>query len=233
MNFYSLGEYAFLCTLDKTPIGAIIRDKRYSDSMQIVRIKTIPEGTKYYNGFELKTIDSSTVISITYKDVTKSKKQENMEKRNIKVSLEEARDWYCSGNEALRLLALQAFTKEELEEPQTFKELCNKLGIKKAHFEATTVSEKGIKLSIAIEAKFTYLMGIAARYYNGEKAPEIGERRYFIGKVSPRYISPTVETLLKDGYAVLAHETVEYPGVVYFRKAEDAKKAFELVMGEM
>ena len=38
-----------------------------------------------------------------------------MEERNIKVSLNKARDWYNSGNDTLRTLALQAFTKEELE----------------------------------------------------------------------------------------------------------------------
>lgn len=38
-----------------------------------------------------------------------------MEKRNIKVSLAKAREWYKSNVKALREVALQAFTKDELE----------------------------------------------------------------------------------------------------------------------
>lgn len=37
-----------------------------------------------------------------------------MEERNIKVSLQTAREWYKSGNKALKEVALQAFSEEEL-----------------------------------------------------------------------------------------------------------------------
>ena len=37
-----------------------------------------------------------------------------MEKRNIQISLEEAREWYNSGDSFKRELALKAFTEEEL-----------------------------------------------------------------------------------------------------------------------
>ena len=40
-----------------------------------------------------------------------------METRTIKVSLEKALKWYMFGNPTLKELALQAFTKEELETP--------------------------------------------------------------------------------------------------------------------
>ena len=36
-------------------------------------------------------------------------------KRNITITLEKAREWYNSDNELLKKLALQAFSKEELE----------------------------------------------------------------------------------------------------------------------
>ena len=39
-----------------------------------------------------------------------------MEKRNIQISLEEAKEWYNSGNSFKRELALKAYKKEELEE---------------------------------------------------------------------------------------------------------------------
>ena len=40
-----------------------------------------------------------------------------METRTIKVTLDTAKTWYLSGNHALHELALQAFTKKELETP--------------------------------------------------------------------------------------------------------------------
>ena len=37
-----------------------------------------------------------------------------MEKRNITITIEKAREWYNSGNEALKEAALQAFEEKEL-----------------------------------------------------------------------------------------------------------------------
>ena len=39
-----------------------------------------------------------------------------MEKRNVEITLDIARKWYYGDNESLREVALQAFTKDELEE---------------------------------------------------------------------------------------------------------------------
>ena len=51
--------------------------------------------------------------SIIFKQI----KDNNMkEKRNIQISLEEAKEWYNSGNSFKRELALKAYKKEELEE---------------------------------------------------------------------------------------------------------------------
>lgn len=49
--------------------------------------------------------------------IFKQVKDNNMkEKRSIKISLEEAREWYNSGNSFKRELALKVYKKEELEE---------------------------------------------------------------------------------------------------------------------
>ena len=45
-----------------------------------------------------------------------------METRTIKVTLDKAKTWYMSGNLALYELALQAFTKNELD-PLTYKQI--------------------------------------------------------------------------------------------------------------
>lgn len=54
--------------------------------------------------------------------------------RNVKISLEKAREWYNSGNESLREVALQAFKESELiEKPweliKTFEDACAVLHI--------------------------------------------------------------------------------------------------------
>jgi hypothetical protein len=50
-----------------------------------------------------------------------------METRTIKVTLEKAKAWYISGNPALYELALQAFTKKELETP-TYQQIASIVG---------------------------------------------------------------------------------------------------------
>lgn len=54
------------------------------------------------------------------------------EKKNIAITLQEAREWYESSNPTLSELALKAFTKEELESklPRTWEEYCNMHGKK-------------------------------------------------------------------------------------------------------
>lgn len=54
--------------------------------------------------------------------------------RNVKISLERAREWYNSGNESLREVALQAFKEDELigcpwELIKTFEDACAVLNI--------------------------------------------------------------------------------------------------------
>lgn len=57
-----------------------------------------------------------------------------MESRNIALTLEKAREWYNSGSADLREVALQAYTKDELEIPEwqnikTFEDACRALRI--------------------------------------------------------------------------------------------------------
>ena len=54
--------------------------------------------------------------------------------RNVKISLEKAREWYNSGNESLKEVALQAFKESELivkvwENIKTFEDACKVLGV--------------------------------------------------------------------------------------------------------
>lgn len=57
--------------------------------------------------------------------------------RNVKISLEKAREWYNSGNKSLKEVALQAFTEDELivnpwKKIKTFEDACMVLNINPA-----------------------------------------------------------------------------------------------------
>ena len=57
-----------------------------------------------------------------------------MESRNVTLTLQKAKEFYNSGNDALKEVALQAFTKEELTTPEytnikTFEDACLALGM--------------------------------------------------------------------------------------------------------
>lgn len=49
-----------------------------------------------------------------------------MEARSVKITIEQAREWFNGDNETLRTLALSAYSKEELEE-ETLDSIRNKL----------------------------------------------------------------------------------------------------------
>ena len=57
-----------------------------------------------------------------------------MESRNVTLTLQKAKEFYNSGNDALKEVALQAFAKKELTNPEytnikTFEDACRALGI--------------------------------------------------------------------------------------------------------
>lgn len=56
-----------------------------------------------------------------------------MEKRNVTVTLEKAKEWYNSNNESLKEIALQAFSRDEImldfENITSFKVACDVLGL--------------------------------------------------------------------------------------------------------
>ena len=61
------------------------------------------------------------------------KQKYKMEKRNVTVTLEKAKEWYNSNNESLKEIALQAFSRDEImldfENITSFKAACIALGL--------------------------------------------------------------------------------------------------------
>lgn len=151
-----------------------------------------------------------------------------MEKRNIQISLEQAREWYHNDSGILRRLALSAFTEEELTEPQTFEEVCQKLEIGELNFHWGAPQEK---VSKTMErTKVSLKLGLIADYYNKDWQPEAIGRKYFITRGISN-CSPTEN--LGNGFYIIRHETVMYPGIIYFKDQKSAIKAFNMLKDDL
>lgn len=162
-------------------------------------------------------------------------------KRNIKVSLEEARNWYNGKNQTLRKLALQTYTEEELSEPQNLKEVIESLGItilqmnmKLAGEDAASTKKLSKEIGIEISSALTLHMKLAliAKYFNGTWRPDMKQTKYFLARTHHSYDLPNSIKLDND-YCIGTHERVMYPGIVYFQKQEDVKKAYEMLKDEL
>ena len=143
-----------------------------------------------------------------------------METRNISVTLEQAREWYNSENDTLRTLALNAYTKEELE-------------LNYSLIESQVDQVCGYYYAPRCEGKkFQVLAKLAtiAKYYNKDWERNIYNTGYFISNHNPG--NGPVNDCYKN-VGVYKHITAQYAGVVYFRNSEDAVKALKILGDEV
>lgn len=221
--------------------GDILRNPNYGNiPMKVVRVFDYPVNNVYngyINGYilkELLPIDTQVETPSKINNRTNN----NMEKRNIKVSLEEARNWYNGKDQTLRKLALQAYTEKELSEPQSLKEVLESLGITSLYLNMKLAGEYAastMKLSkeigIEVNSELTLHMKLAliAKYFNGTTwKPDMNKTKYFLARKHHFYDLPNSIKLDND-YCIGTHERVMYPGIVYFQKQEDVKKAYEML----
>ena len=228
-------EYTF--KIPKMPYveeGDILRNPHYQNApMKVVRVFDYNVGAyNIYNGYLLKELlPDDTEIESPSTRFNNNQTSNNMEKRNITISLEEAREWYNGENQILRKLALQAYTEKELSEPQNFKEVLESLGVQslnvgmKVNGKEVSSVEMGNELAIHIKLMFI------AKYFNGTWKPD-DKTKYFLAKIPHSYVLPN-SIKLDNGYYIGTHETVVYPGIVYFQKQEDVRKAYEMLKDEL
>lgn len=213
----NMKQYRFLCPYDMVQIGDMIEDDRYSQRMQVVGCTQCVNDVQ--DGIILKTIQPSKIngIKVICDWSINNKQIGNMEARNISVNIEQAREWYNSGNSTLRTLALNAYTEQELMGYDYIKQLVKR--------EATSVIvPEGEVKKITVHSK----LAIVAKYFNGSWKKTTCNTGYFIGNYNSGN-GPAVETL--NGVGVYQHNTVQYAGVVYFKNQEDAIKAVK-ILGE-
>ena len=218
-NTSHLKQYMFLCSNDNVKVGDIIKDPRYSPFMQVV--KTTLCSARVQGGFTLKDIQIETLngkyIQGSDFDIDK---QRNMETRNISITLEQAMKWYNSGNIALRTLALNAYTSDELE--LNYDLIASR--VEKAYEQCITPMCENKKFQVLAK------LAIIAKYYNKNWKKTTCNTGYFIGNYKSGN-GPVVEILNDVG--VYQHITVQYAGVVYFKNQEDAIKAVKILGDEV
>lgn len=218
--------------------GDILRNPNYGNApMKVVRVFDYLVNN-VYNGYILKELEPlDTQIESPSARFDNNQTNNNMEKRNITVSLEEARKWYNGEDQTLRKLALQAYTEKELSEPQSLKEVLEALGIHSFQLNmkldgksaaSTMKLSKEIGIEIDSELILHMKLGFIARYFNGTWRPDMKQTKYFLARTHYSYDLPN-SIQLDNNYCIGTHERVMYPGIVYFQKQEDVKKAYEML----
>ena len=224
--------------------GDILRNTNYQNSpMKVIRVFDYPVGVcNFYNGYVLKELlPFETEIESPSIRFNNNQTNNNVEKRNITVSLEEAKNWYNSQNQTLRKLALQAYTEKELNEPQNFKEVLESLGVQSLNLNmklagkdaaSTMILSQRIGIEIGNALALHMKLALIAKYFNGTWRPEMDKTKYFLARTPYSYDVPN-SIKLDNGYYIGIHERVMYPGIVYFQKQEDVKKAYEMLKDEL
>lgn len=225
----SYKKYKFLCNYDTVSIYDMVEDPRYTSEMMVVGFTY--DTDRVQQGITLKDIYITKVngqvinqpAGLVYGslagsdfDIDKQRTNNMEEKRNIKVTLEEAIEWYNSGNSTLRTLALSAYTEYELE--------CS------FEYINSKVCNTGLCTNVpADEAeKYNTLadLAIIAKFFNGSWKKTTDNIGYFLGNFNVG-CGPVVD--ICNGVGVYQHTTVQYAGVVYFRNHEDAVKAIKIL----
>lgn len=137
-----------------------------------------------------------------------------MEKRNISISLEKAREWYEGRNITLKQLALEAYSEEELKKKTTYSDVLDELW-RSGKLVTDQISISSITTSGVEKIKVLSKLYTIAAYFNGDWVPSSDTDNYYIGKSIG-----TIEIVLCNSYILSS--------VPYFKNKEDAQKALEM-----
>ena len=141
-----------------------------------------------------------------------------MEKRNIQISLEEAKEWYNSGDSFKRELALKAYKEKELTII--------------SYNEILKIVESYNKKLIYIKSQVYEKLLIVATYLNSiyKKEYHEGVKLYF-------YIKPKNQIILTKGFKyksfTIADTVIKSNYVIYFNSLEAAKQAIDILGDEL
>lgn len=221
----SYKKYKFLCNYDTVSIYDIIEDPRYPSKMMVVGFTY--DTDRVQQGRTLKDIyiikvngqvinQPAELIKCSLAESNKQKINNMEEKRSIKVTFEEAVEWYNSGNNTLHKLALSAYTEDELK--LSLKYICSK--VPSTCFYVSVPDNEAVKYNTLTD------LAIIAKFFNDSWKKTTDNTGYFIG-CSSDGCGPIVATY--NGVRVYQHNIVKYAGVVYFKNKEDAIKAIKIL----
>lgn len=112
-----------------------------------------------------------------------------METRNVTLTLQKAKEFYNSGNAALKEVALQAFTKEELTNPEytdikTFEDACKALGLNMDFVNFALCNMENIEGGFGKHLTAIYKLDIIRKALNGaDWNPKMAEGNIYYGWV--------------------------------------------------
>ena len=217
----SYKRYKFLCNYGVVSIYDMVEDPRYTTKMMVVGFTF--DTNRVQQGITLKDIYITKVNGQVINqpaglvngslvgsdfDIDKQRTNNMEEKRNIKVTLEQAIEWYNSGNSTLRTLALSAYTEDEL-----------KLNFK---YINSKVCNTGFYVNVPVNEVEKYKtltdLAIIAKFFNGSWKKTINNAGYFISNCSRR-----------NGVDIYRHLSVQHAGIIYFKNKEDVIKAVEIL----
>ena len=206
-------RYKFLCNYDTINIGDIITDPRYSGAMRVVGLSYC--SSRNQDGIILKDIIIDSINGVDINLPTDSNTA-----RTISITIEQAVEWYNSGNRALITLALSIYTQEELE-------LNYKLIESKVKRDCTCIhlpSDDVEKFKTAAK------LATIAKYYNKSWKRTTSNSGYFIGGYN-LCGKPLRE--VSKGVGIYRHDSVVYAGIIYFKTKEEAIKAAKMLGDEL
>ena len=139
-----------------------------------------------------------------------------METRNVTLTLQKAKEFYNSDNDALKEIALQAFTKEELTTPKytdikTFEDACKVLGLNMDFVNFAICNMENIEGNFGKHLTAIYKLDIIRKALNGINwKPKMTEGNTYYGWVrfykepsDVPYNKKIVGNLIADGQKYL------------------------------
>lgn len=218
----SYKKYKFLCNYDTVSLYDMVEDPRYTGKMMVVEFTRdtdrVQQGmtlvdiyiTKV-NGQVIKQPAGLVNGSLAGSDfgIDKQRTDNMEEKRNIKVTLEQAVEWYNGDNNTLRTLALSAYTEDELK--FNFKYINSK--VCNTCFCANVPADEAEKYNTLAD------LAVIAKFFNGSWKKTSRNTGCFLSNYNSN--SGSVD--------VYQHNAIQYPGIVYFKNREDVIKAVKIL----
>lgn len=225
----SYKKYKFLCNYDTVSLYDMVEDPRYTGKMMVVEFTR--DTDRVQQGITLRDIYITKVNGQVINqpaglvngslvgsdfDIDKQRTDNMEEERNIKVTLEQAIEWYNGDNNTLRALALIAYTEDELK--FNFKYINSK--VCNTCFCANVPANEAEKYNTLAD------LAIIAKFFNGSWKKTTSNTGYFLGNYNNGN-GPVAD--ICNGVGAYKHNTVQYAGIVYFKNLEDVIKAVKIL----